>query len=257
MKRTLCVILLSLTSAYALSGPELKGSPQELRGFLHPADKVITIHGNAEEKAYSDKAVVSLVISTENKLLSQSMSSNSALRAKITASLIDSGIDPDAIKSSKFSSSPQYGWFGSKPSSYEVVNRMAISITQEEHLKEIAVVADTFEEVELSDTAFEHTQKDGFNEKVKAKALANVVKQKLFYEKSLGLKLTPIGIRDSNVRQRATSGAMVLEEVVVTAARQSKSSYSPKAKRRNQEHDPSFDEVLYEANLSVEFKIEQ
>jgi len=256
MKRTLCLIFLSLISAYSFSAPELKGSPQELRGFLHPAEKVITINGEAEEKAYSDKAVVSLVISTENKMLSQSMSSNSLLRAKITASLIDSGIAPDAIKSSKFSSSPQYGWFGSKPSSYEVVNRMAISITQEEHLKEIAAIADQFAEVELSDTSFEHTHKDAFNEKVKAKALANVVKQKGFYEKSLGLKLTAIGILDSNVHQRATRGAMVLEEVVVTAARKSKSSFSSMAKRRGQEQRPSFDEIRYEASLSVEFKIE-
>ncbi len=257
MRKVFLVVFLSLTSGHVFSEPELKGSPQELRGFLHPTDKVVTINGEAEEKAYSDKAIVSLVITTESKLLSQSISNNSSLREKITSSLISSGIDPDSIKSSKFSSSPEYGWFSSKPSSYKVVNRMAISITQEKHLKEIAIVADNHKEAKLSDTAFEHTKKDEYNEKVKAKALANVIKQKKFYEKSLGLKLSPIGIRDSNIRQRATRGAMVLEEVIVTAAKREKSSYSSVAKYRNQEQEPSFDEVKYEANLSVDFKIEQ
>jgi hypothetical protein len=123
-------------------------------------------------------------------------------------------------------------------------------------LKEIAVVADQSEEVELSDTAFEHTKKDEFNEKVKAKALEKILKQKEFYEKSLGVKLVPVGIRDSSIRQRATRGAMVLEEIVVTAAKREKDSYSSVAKYQNQAQEPSFDEVKYEANMSVDFKIE-
>jgi Uncharacterized conserved protein len=256
MKKIILIAALSLLSAPVFSAPEIKGSPQDLKGFLYPNDKIVTINGEAEEKAYSDKAVISLVITTEDKLLSKSISSNGSLRKKITTTLVAAGISPDSIKSSKFSSSPQYGWFGSKPSSFQVVNRMAISITKESHLEEIAAVADQSEEVELSDTAFEHTQKNEFNEKVKAKALENILKQKAFYEKSLGVKLTPVGIRDSNIRQHATRGAMVLEEVIVTAARREKGSYSSGAKYRDQAQEPSFDEVKYEANMSVDFKIE-
>jgi len=259
MKRIFLVVFLVLISGYAISEPELKGSPQELKGFLHPTGKVVTINGEAEEKAYSDKAIVSLAITTESKLLSQAISSNSALREKITAALIKSGVNANTIKSSKFSSLPEYGWFGSKPSNYKVVNRMAVSITQEKHLEEIAAVADKHVEVELSNTTFEHTKKDEYNEKVKAKALAKIIKQKEFYEQSLELKLSPIGIRDSNFRQRATRGAMVLEEVIMTTAKQEKSSYSSVANYRDQmqKQEPSFDEVKYQANLSVDFKIEQ
>lgn len=255
MRRIFLIVSLGLMSGYAFSEPELKGSPQDLKGFLYPSENIVTINGEAEEKAYSDKAIVSLVITTESKLLSQSISDNSELRENITRALMKSGINADSIKSSKFSSSPEYGWFGNKPSSYKVVNRMAISITEESYLKEIAVVADEHKEVELSDTAFEHTKKDEYNEKVKAKALAKVIKQKKFYEQSLGLKLSPIGIRDSNIRQRGTRGAMMLEEVVVTGVMQKKGSYSPAKQHRSQ--SPSFDEVKYEANLSVDFKIEQ
>jgi len=255
MRRIFLIVSLGLMSGYAFSEPELKGSPQDLKGFLYPSENIVTINEEAEEKAYSDKAIVSLVITTESKLLSQSISDNSKLRENITRALMKSGINADSIKSSKFSSSPEYGWFGNKPSTYKVVNRMAISITEESYLKEIAVVADEHKEVELSDTAFEHTKKDEYNEKVKAKALAKVIKQKKFYEQSLGLKLSPIGIRDSSIRQRGTRGAMMLEEVVVTGVMQKKDSYSSAKQQRSQ--SPSFDEVKYEANLSVDFKIEQ
>ncbi len=260
MARIIVLTLCVLFSGAVFSEPELKGGPEELRGFLHPMDKVVTIRGQAEEKAYSDKAVISLVITTEDKLLSQAIAKNGEVRQKITTSLISSGIANDSIKSSKFSSSPQYGWFGSKPSSFKVINRMAISITDEAHLQEIAVVADKFGEVELSDTAFEHTKKDEFNEKVKAKALENILKQKEFYEKTLGVKLTPIGIRDSDIHLMATRGAMVLEQAVMAPAsmapdqRDSK-AYSSAAKYRDQSNEPSFDEVKYAANITVDFKI--
>lgn len=255
MKKIFAFMFIGLFPMCSFSAPELKGSPQELRGFLHPEEKIVTISGEAEEKAYSDKAIVSLVITTENKLLSQAISANGEFRKKITETLTSRGISGDSINSSRFSTSPQFGWFGKKPSSYKVVNRMAISITKEEHLKEIASVADAYQEVELSDTEFEHTKKDEFNEKVKAEALEKVLGQKEFYEKSLGVKLVPIGFRDSNVRQVATRGAMVLEEVVVTARRREESSYSSSSKYSDELHDPSFDEVVYEASVSVDFRI--
>lgn len=258
MRKILLMVCVSLFSSVAISQPELKGSPQDLRGFLYPNEKVVTIYGEAEEKAYSDKAIVSLVITTENKLFSVAISDNGSLRARLTQSLIAAGIPADTIKSSKFSSSPQYGWFAKKPLSYKVVNRMAISITEEDQLKEVAAVADNNQEVELSDTVFEHSKKDEYNDLVKSKALEKILKQKGFYEKSLGVKLSPIGIRDSNIRQRATSGALRIEEVIVTAQKRSK-SYQDTARSvraSNSKSESSFDEVVYEASLSVDFKIQ-
>ncbi len=256
MKQIILIAAFTLLSTQALSAPELKGTPQELRGFLHPADKVVTITGQAEEKAYSDVAIVSLVVTTEDKLLSNALSQNTSLRAKITQSLLASGVNKNSIKSSKFSSSPQYGWFGKKPTSFKIVNRMAISITNEAHLKDIAVISDQFEEVDLSDTEFEHSAKDEYNQKVKAKALDKVLKQKAFYEKTLGLKLTAISIRDSNIHQMATRGARVLESVVVSRRLDESDSYSSIAKFKEQAPSTSFDEIKYQADITVDFKIE-
>ena len=75
MKKILLLVSL-LTASFALHAqPELKGSPEELRHFLHPSERIVSLHGQAEEKAYSDRAIISLVITTEDKLLSNSIAS--------------------------------------------------------------------------------------------------------------------------------------------------------------------------------------
>ncbi|MBL4798346.1 MAG: SIMPL domain-containing protein [Oleispira sp.] len=255
MKKIIPIILLAFASSGAVANPELKGTPEELRRFLHPSDRIVSIYAQSEQKAYSDKAIISLVITTEDQKLSASLSKNSELRASITKQFVAAGIDLENIKSSKFSTSPQYGWFGKKPSSYKVVNRMAVTITEENQLKEIASVADNYEQVELLDTAFEHSQKEMTEEMVNQQALAKVMKQKEFYEKSLGIKLVPVGFRKSNIGYGATQGAMALESAVVTSRNKS-SSYQESPARYESSAKSSFDEVKYEAGIYVDFKIE-
>jgi uncharacterized protein YggE len=257
MKKILLLCLALCSTPLSLANTELKGNPEELRKFLHPTDNVITIQGSADEKAYSDNAIVSLVIVTEDKRLSDALSKNSELRASITKQLLASGMAGDKIKSSKFSTSPQYGWFGKKPDSYKVVNRMAITITDELHLKEIARVADNNKDIELTETVFEHSKKEELKNKVKADALNKVMKQKAFYESSLGVKLIPIGFRDVVADPRATSGARGVEEIVVTAMRSNIKNSSFDYDDAYDKKTPSFDEVQYEATIYVDFKIDK
>ncbi len=255
--KNLIILLLLCSSSLTLATPELKGSPEELRQFLHPSERIISLHGQAQEKAYSDRAIISLVITTEDKQLSNSIAVNSSLREHITEQLTSQGIDSDSIKSSKFSTSPQYGWFGKKPDSYKVVNRMAITISDESQLKTIATVADSKAEIELSDTAFEHSKADEYKNKVKKLALEKAIKQKAYYESSLGITLTPVGFRNSQIRFRGTQGANMLEEIVVTASRRSAGKLQEMAMSRPaQKPTPSFDEIEYEAEIYVDFKIE-
>lgn len=259
--RLLTTIALLLGSLTVQAAPEIKGTPDELRQLVHPVENRVVISGEAEEKAYSDKAIVSLVITTEEKQLSAALADNASFRARIQQELLQAGISADAIKSSKFSSSPQYGWFGSKPDSYKVVNRMAVTLWQEKHLEVVAKVADAHKEIELTDTVFEHSKKDEFDQKVKTAALAKIMETKANYEKSLGLKLIPVGIRDSRIFQRASSGAQSIQEVVVTAVRQQSAKLrSAAADESYMASGPakgsSFDEIVYEAFLEVEFKVQ-
>ena len=251
-----CLLFCTLSTA-TFAQPELKGSPNELRQFLHPSEKIVTLSAKAEEKAYSDRAIISLVVTSEDKQLSTSISNNITLRESISQQLVTAGINPDHIKSSKFSTSPQYGWFGKKPDSYKVVNRMAVTITQESQLKTIASVADSKEQIELSDIAFEHSQKDAFKNQVKQLALEKVMKQKALYETSLGVTLTPVSFRDNRLWVRGTQGAQMLEEIVVTATKRSRSyndsgeNFSNSAAAKSVES--SFDEIVYTAEVFVDF----
>lgn len=257
MTKLIASLLFFCLPLSAFAQPELKGSPNELRHFLHPSDKIVTLSAEAEEKAYSDRAIISLVITSEDKQLSVSISNNIAIRESISQQLVTAGINPEHIKSSKFSTSPQYGWFGKKPDSYKVVNRMAVTITEESQLKSIAGVADSKEEIELSDIAFEHSKKDALKNQVKKLALDKVMKQKTLYENSLGVTLTPVSFRDNRLWIKGTQGAQMLEEVVMTASKRSR-SYSDNSVSHIQAQAPrsvgsSFDEIVYTAEIFVDF----
>ncbi len=253
MKSTLILILVTLSS-YAIGDPEIKGTPNEIREFIHPNDNIVNIVGHASKTTYSDKAIISLMVTTENAKLSESIDSNSKLRNKVIKKLVATGINPNQINSSKFSTSPQYGWFGKKPSSYKVVNRTKIGITDESQLKQIALVADLNEEIDLVGSIYEHTKEAEFKNIVKKEALDDVLKQKEFYEMSLGIKLIPVGFNDVRIFQGATQGALLLEQSVKLKRKQSKlesfsSSYG------GQKSPTSFEEVKYEANITVSYKV--
>ncbi|MFS1523929.1 SIMPL domain-containing protein [Microbulbifer sp. 2304DJ12-6] len=253
MKTYIIAILLIFIPTAGFSSAELTGNPDELRRLLHPKEKVITLYANAKKKAYTDKATVSLIVTTEDKLLSVAITENADLRASISESLIKAGISGDSIKSAKFSTSPQYGWLGKKPSSYSVVNRMAVSITDESQLRDIAAVADEKQEVEFSDTLFEHTKKEAFEMQVTELALQKILDKKTFFEANLGMQLTPVDIRLFDVEEEATPGAMLLEEVVVTASRIGSAKQAGGA---SYTRESSFDEIEYEAGISIDFIVD-
>ena len=83
---------------------------------------------NAEDEltAYKDTAKVSLMVSSDERSLSQAMEVNQALRLELLQEFVALGITQEDINNSKFSSSPQFGLFGRNPNSFEVSARMEI-----------------------------------------------------------------------------------------------------------------------------------
>lgn len=239
-------------SPHVLSVPELKGSPDELRQFLHPHKKTTTLFAEGEKKTYTDEAIISLTFTTENKLLEQSLHANSNLRQQVIQQLTQSGVNAKNINSAKFSSSPEYGWFGKKPDSYKVVNRMAVTITNEKHLRVLAKIADNHKDIQLTNTEFNNTQEDEDKRKAKSNALEKIMKQKDIYEKALNITLTPININESKIypihaRQEMAPRAKV-------AAPQASLMSSGTSATPNE--PSSFDEVIYKTTMSVEFVVE-
>ncbi len=264
MNKLLLVVCLCAVPFSAMAELKLEGDPDDLQEFLHPRGNVVRIYGESEQKAYADKAIASLLLTTEDALLSRAIAANSDLRKRVADTLTASGISADAIQSSKFSTSPQYGWFGGEPASYQVVNRMAVGIVKESHLKEIATVADTHKEVELSGLSFEHTQKDAFNHQVKMDALNDIMRQKEFYERTLGVTLTPVRFGEGDTRLHPTDGARMRFQAVsmsmaVDDVREDRDRNASRSPSHSAGDAPasSFDEIHYEAALSVDFTIEE
>jgi uncharacterized protein YggE len=257
MKNSILTLALLTAPGLLLAETELKGSPEELRQFLHPVEHTVTLTGTHEETAFSDKAIVSLVITTKADRLGDSMEANTRLRTTIAQALIDAGVDREEINTSKFSSSPQFGWFGSKPKSFEVVNRMSVGITDEAHLQLLAGLTDNNDEVVMAGMEFEHTAREELQESVKASALDKALAQKTVIEERLGVTLVPIGFNERVVMPAKTQGAGYIEEVVVTAARAKSESRSQLASIAPSPPQQTFDEVKYQATIFVTFKVAQ
>lgn len=252
MKKSLLLLLLPL-SFYGLCETELKGNPNELRTFLHPQDNIITITKSAEEIAFKDVAIVSLNVTTQQKKLSMSLQENTQLRSTISAFLVEQGIPLANIKNSKFSTSPDYGWFGDKPDSFKVSNTVTIRITDELGLQNIAKIVDKYEEVTLSNTQYEHSLKEEYLQKVQEKALNKVLAQKAFYGKKLDVKLQAISFREQGVYAQNDV------EVIELRAMKSRSLMSKDDGGRSEPETPiktTFEKLIYKATISVSFKVE-
>ncbi len=258
MTKLISAVCLVCTLFSQVSATELKGNPEDLRKFLHPNENIVSLMGEAKETAYSDKAVINLIITTEEDKLADALQKNTKLRGLIVSSLTSKGIKNENINTSKFSTSPQFGWFGDSPDSYEIVNRMSIAIFDEKQLVEIAKLSDIYKELELSTTTYEHTKKKEYTLKVKQEALNDALKQKAFYEKSLGITLITQNFRDASLGYGATRGADQLNRrVVVTASRvkRNKSLSYDESFAQSEPQPQSFDEVEYKATIYVDFVV--
>jgi uncharacterized protein YggE len=153
------------------------------------------------------------------------------------------------IKNSKFSTSPDYGWFGKKPDSYKVANTVTVLIDDEIGLQSIAKIVDTYDEVTLLSTQYKHSEKELYKQKVKEKALNKVLKQKEFYAKSLGLNLKAISFTDQTAFLNDD-----IERIEVTGSRVKRSDYS--SVKSKEQAQTSFEKVTYSSNVTVRFIVE-
>lgn len=241
---------LLFNSQLGFAQAQLSGTPEELREFLHPRPNTVNINGEGELTAYKDVAKVSLMVTTEARSLAAAMESNQALRNRMIEEFVAAGISIEDINNSKFSSSPQFGLFGTNPNRYDVSARMEITVKSEEHLQLLARAADSNSEVEFEQTEFEHSLADEFEVDVREAALADVMTQKAYYETTLGLELKAVNFFYGGVRRLARAmPAPMAQDMVFSAASESVAASSAPAVA------PSFDEVEYQTSVTVVFEI--
>src|SRR5436190_18889058 len=101
--------LVSFIAANAIADPEIKGTPNELTAYLRSIPKTVSVSGESEVRVPAHRAVLTLRVTTENRVLQEALRLNLEIRTKLTDTLKKQGIAAERIQSSKFSSTPKYG----------------------------------------------------------------------------------------------------------------------------------------------------
>lgn len=258
MLTRICIlfVLFAEPCSVAWSAPTLSGTPDELRdllGLAQPARRVVSMHGHAEQTAYADRAIVAIVVTTENRTLAGALEVNATLRASLVATLRAAGIAGEMINTAKFSTSPQFGLFGSDPNSFQVSNRIDITVSDEQEFRAVGSVVDDYEEVRLTGTEFEHSDKKRVEDEVRREALEDAMSEREFFSHSLGLTLRPVSFRSGPVvvPVRAFADSQPIEEIMVTAQRRANAPVSSQAPSAS----AGFDKIIYRADVEIDFEV--
>lgn len=243
------------TAGAAGAEPEVKGTPVELQKFLRTGTHQVTLVGQARDSVQADAAQVTVIVKTQAKELAAALTANAEQRGAFAQLLEREGIAPKSIRTGRFSASPQYGWFGKAPSSYEVVNRMRVRIADERELTVLARAADQSDEISIGQIEFEYTDRSAFQEKVRQTALDDALSKKRFYEERLGTTLRPVQFQFSDSGPLPTRGALELGQVMVTGARIGGDADGGALLRQPTALPPSFDELQYEISVNVTFEL--
>ncbi|MBE9515780.1 MAG: SIMPL domain-containing protein [Proteobacteria bacterium] len=243
------VVGVLLMAVQPLWATELKGSPSELSNYLLDQRKIVTIYGESEIKAEADKAIFTLTIKTEDDKYNEALTKNREMAKQVEKRLKSSGVRAADIKVARFSSTPGYGWFKDKPTSYEVNNDMKVTIRNNKQIQALAKIVDDMKKVFLTKTEFEHSQKEKSKLDVLDKALKQVTQKKSVYERNLGMRLQVVRVMDQRVRavsprpQRLAKRKRVASEAMMD-------SYPSSAPAPQ-----GFGEMMYSASVSVEYVV--
>jgi len=250
MIRFCIAIAVLFFSTMSVAAPQLSGNPQELKRYLQSRTDRVTIQKTATETAYTDRAKISLTVTTNHKLLAEAMRLNQSLRTATVREFTAAGIPPDAIHTSRFSTSPRYGWFGKEPNSFKVINTITVTAENAQQFQAVAEVADQHREIRFARTEFEHSRKEEFQKMVRQKAMDRIMEERHFYEQRLGLRLSPVRFQVADVMPHSPRFQPPVEEVVVTAHKQGG------ANEQIEQQAAGFDEIEYRASVAVVFHIE-
>lgn len=255
VSRTLlaCLVTLVATTTATAAEPELRGTPADLQRFLRSGAHTVTLSGHARQSMQSDIGHVTVIVHTQAKDLATALSTNADRREALSRTLQQQGFDAKSIRAEKFSSSPQYGWFGKTPTSYEVNNRLTIDISDDRQLIQIAQAAAQSPDYSVGATRFEYSKQAELQEAVRHQALDDALAKKSFYEQRLGAALHPVEFQFSDQSARGERRNMMLEEIVVTGSRAG-DSYAPA--NLPPPPVPAFDEQVYEVSVAVTFDVE-
>ncbi len=197
MIKYILILSIALLPALVQAAPELKGTPNELLNYLSSLPQEVTLVGEAKLEIQAESGIVTIGIKTENSQLKESLQRNQNIRNEITAKFIGSGISKGKIKGTKFSSTPEYGFFGKKPNNYVVENNLKITVENEKELQDVAGIVDSYKDVFYQGIALKERDKEVIKKQLLHMALAEAKIRQKVYETELGVILTPISFGEN------------------------------------------------------------
>lgn len=252
-KPAITAAILVFAAAGALGAePEMKGTPSELRQYLGMGARKVVLTGQAKQSVQADVGHVTVVVHTQAKDLTAAIAANAQRREAMAQAIQSQGIDVKAIHAQKFSNSPQFSWFGKTPSSFEVINKLTVDVTDEHQLMIVTAAGTNPPDLTIGEITFEYSKQREMEEQVRKSAFDDALSKKAFYEQRLAGTLRPIGFQFSDMSARGSTGD-ALEEIVVTGSRiglnrpPPPEAFAPVA---------SFDEKDYEVSVTVTFSVE-
>lgn len=243
------LVLFMAAPTLALAEVELKGSPEQLAHYLSSMPKEVVLTGEAKLEILADSGIVTVGIKTEHQRLQQALQDNQTRRNEIVAQLVQFGLAQERIRGTKFSSTPEYGFFGEKPKNYVVENMLKITVESENELQEVARIVDSHRDVFYQGLELKEQEKDAIKKKLLDLALANANVRKKTYEAELGVALIPIGFEEyiavtpQPARPRQLQKNKMLYEVSSSAG---SGSYSEAL---------SFGEHTYQGSVNVRYRV--
>jgi len=249
------VLVLSIlaTGRIQAAEPELKGTPTELRQFLRTGNREVVLVGHAKQSVQADVGHVTVIVHTQGKDLTAAIAANAQRREALAQTLQSQGIDAKSIRAQKFSNSPQYGWFGKTPSSFEVTNRLIVDVVDERQLMLVTAAGTNPPDLSIGAIAFEYSKQRELEEQVRRTAFDDALGRKNFYEQRLGATLRAVGFSFSDAGARESEGGQ-LNEVIITGTRRVMLDKPPTPD--NYAAVPGFDEKEYEVSVYVTFAVE-
>ncbi len=243
--KKIIVILILVFSPSVLSEAEIQGTLSELKKHIEDIPKMVTINLTATKNVSSNKAIIKLLVETESKTLADALKANSRTRTNIRNQLKTSSIELKNIRESKFSSTPEYGFFGEQPESFKVSNIVSVIVLSEEQMIVVAGISDQNKNIRYlsSESQIQDKDKKSLETGLLAQALSDIKDKAAIYEKELTVKLSPVSFNVSSF------DIVPQQQQYYTQSKRSK--YSSSLPSRS-----SFGEVNFTLTISVQYKLE-
>ena len=247
MRKFILIWFVVLLPALVHAEPELKGTPVELLNYLSSLPNEVTLIGEAKIEIQAESGIVTIGIKTEDPQLQNSLQKNQKLRKEITSKLITSGISQDKIKGTKFSSTPEYGFFGKKPNNYVVENVLTITVENEKELQEVAGIVDSYKEAFYQGIELKEKEKKEIKNQLLNMALSNAKVRQKVYETDLGIILKPISFEENISTEKTQFEQKRLEK--------RKISYNSASREGVYSDDLSLGEHIYHGSVIIKYQV--